>query len=102
MLTQQQLLAAQNWPNMGYQIPGLMMPVARQGDLQKLMQNGNIGMTHLGGSVVQYPASSVYDMGQVTPAIGIKNFGAIVIVVKPEMKPSTSMAAICSIKEPLP
>jgi stromal membrane-associated protein len=31
-------IPAQNWPNMGYQIPGLMMPVAGQGDLQKLMQ----------------------------------------------------------------
>ncbi|KAG5235561.1 ADP-ribosylation factor GTPase-activating protein [Salix suchowensis] len=81
LIQQQQLLAAAakpvarakwykhtctNWPNMGYQIPGLMMPVAGQGDLQKLMQTGNIGMTHPGGSAVQYPASSFYDMGQAT------------------------------------
>ncbi|XP_073268829.1 ADP-ribosylation factor GTPase-activating protein AGD5 isoform X2 [Populus alba] len=51
-------IPAQNWPNMGYQIPGLMMPVAGQGDLQKLMQTGNIGLTHPGGSAVQYPPSS--------------------------------------------
>jgi stromal membrane-associated protein len=31
-------IPAQNWPNIGYQIPGLMMPVAGQGDLQKLKQ----------------------------------------------------------------
>ncbi|KAF9672870.1 hypothetical protein SADUNF_Sadunf11G0089200 [Salix dunnii] len=69
-------IPAQNWPNMGYQIPGLMMPVAGQGDLQKLMQTGNIGMTHPGGSAAQYPGSSLYDMGQVTPANGVKSSGA--------------------------
>ncbi|KAB5534684.1 hypothetical protein DKX38_017770 [Salix brachista] len=69
-------IPAQNWPNMGYQIPGLMMPVAGQGDLQKLMQTGNIGMTHPGGSAVQYPASSFNDMGQATPANGVKSSGA--------------------------
>lgn len=31
-------LHAQNWPNVGYQIPGLVMPVAGQGDPRKLMQ----------------------------------------------------------------
>lgn len=31
-------LPAQNWPGIGYQIPGLMMPAAGQSDLQKLMQ----------------------------------------------------------------
>ncbi|CAK7327547.1 unnamed protein product [Dovyalis caffra] len=61
---------AQNWPNSGYQIPGLMMPVAGDGDLQKLMQAGNIGLTHPGGSSVPYPTSSSYNMGQVTSANG--------------------------------
>lgn len=28
----------QSWPNVGYQIPGMMMPVGAQADLQKLMQ----------------------------------------------------------------
>ena len=31
-------ILAQDWPNIGYQIPGLMMPVAGQSDLQKLKQ----------------------------------------------------------------
>ncbi|CAI0376101.1 unnamed protein product [Linum tenue] len=31
-------LPAQTWPNAGYQIPGLMVPVAMQSDVQKLMQ----------------------------------------------------------------
>ncbi|PNT13162.1 hypothetical protein POPTR_011G127000v4 [Populus trichocarpa] len=69
-------IPAQNWPNMGYQIPGLMMPVAGQGDLQKLMQIGNIGLTHPGGSAIQYPPSSFFDMGQVNPANGGTSTGA--------------------------
>ncbi|KAJ9153635.1 hypothetical protein P3X46_027056 [Hevea brasiliensis] len=61
---------AQNWPNVGYQIPGLVMPVAGQGDSRKLMQTGNAGLTNLAGSSVPYPASSFYPMGQVTPVNG--------------------------------
>ncbi|KAG6793880.1 hypothetical protein POTOM_003104 [Populus tomentosa] len=50
-------IPAQNWPNIGYQIPGLMMPVAGQGDLQKLKQTADIRLTHPGGSSVPYPTS---------------------------------------------
>ncbi|PQP94763.1 hypothetical protein Pyn_40736 [Prunus yedoensis var. nudiflora] len=31
-------LPSQSWPNVGYQIPGLMMPVDGQADLQKVTQ----------------------------------------------------------------
>lgn len=31
-------LSTQGWPNVGYQMPGMMMPVGGQADLQKLMQ----------------------------------------------------------------
>ncbi|KAK8643874.1 hypothetical protein V6N13_013151 [Hibiscus sabdariffa] len=31
-------IPTQTWPTMGYQIPGTMIPVAGQADLQKLMQ----------------------------------------------------------------
>ncbi|CAN1239143.1 ADP-ribosylation factor GTPase-activating protein AGD5, partial [Linum grandiflorum] len=58
-------LPAQNWPNVGYQIPGLMVPVAGQGDLHKLMQSGNLATTQPMGGSVPYPASSLYSMGQV-------------------------------------
>ncbi|KAJ6298056.1 hypothetical protein OIU76_019228 [Salix suchowensis] len=61
-------IPAQNWPNIRYQIPGLMMPEAVQGDLQKHMQTANIGLTHPGGSSAPNPTSSLYNMGQVTPA----------------------------------
>ncbi|CAN1775368.1 ADP-ribosylation factor GTPase-activating protein AGD5 [Linum perenne] len=64
-------LPAQNWPNIGYQIPGSMVPpVAGQGDLHKLMQSGNLSTTQPMGGSVQYPASSLYSMGQVTSVNG--------------------------------
>ena len=31
-------LPTQSWPNVGYQIPGMMMPAGAQADLQKVMQ----------------------------------------------------------------
>ncbi|CAN1775379.1 ADP-ribosylation factor GTPase-activating protein AGD5, partial [Linum perenne] len=43
-------LPAQNWPNIGYQIPGSMVPpVAGQGDLHKLMQVVALFNTYMGG-----------------------------------------------------
>ncbi|OMO80432.1 putative Stromal membrane-associated protein [Corchorus capsularis] len=67
---------AQIWPNMAYQIPGMMMPVAGQADLQKLMQTMAMGQTQqLGtqqmGNPVAYPPSSFYALGQVTPTNGV-------------------------------
>lgn len=29
---------SQNWPNVGYQIPGMMMPVGGKNDVEKFMQ----------------------------------------------------------------
>ncbi|KAG8658061.1 ADP-ribosylation factor GTPase-activating protein AGD5 isoform X1 [Manihot esculenta] len=69
-------LHAQNWPNVGYQIPGLVMPEAGQVDPRKLMQTGNTGVTNLAGSAVPYSTSSFYTMGQVTPANGVTMTGA--------------------------
>ncbi|XP_065862177.1 ADP-ribosylation factor GTPase-activating protein AGD5 [Euphorbia lathyris] len=66
---------AQNWPNMGYQIPVVMPVGSGQGDLQKLMQTGNVGLTNPLGSSVTYPASSLYSMGQVTPVNGVASAG---------------------------
>ncbi|XP_011044547.1 PREDICTED: probable ADP-ribosylation factor GTPase-activating protein AGD5 isoform X1 [Populus euphratica] len=95
-------IPAQNWPNIGYQIPGLMMPVAGQGDLQKLKQTADIRLTHPGGSSVPYPTSrmeaqshlkstavssfTLYDIEQVTPANGGTNNG----VGKPQSSSSVS------------
>lgn len=69
-------LPTQNWPNMGFQIPGFMMPVAGQSDPRKLMQTGNTGLTNPAGSSVLYPTSSFYTMGQVAPVNGVTTAGA--------------------------
>ncbi|XVF04089.1 hypothetical protein REPUB_Repub05bG0051600 [Reevesia pubescens] len=66
----------QTWPNIGYQIPGMMMPVAGQADLQKLMQTMKMGQTQQVGNSVLYPSSSFYGLGQVTPANGVTTTGA--------------------------
>ncbi|KAG8472394.1 hypothetical protein CXB51_034220 [Gossypium anomalum] len=59
----------QAWPNIGYQIPGMMMPVGAQADLQKLMQTMQIGQTQQAGNNVA--SSSFYALGQGTPASGV-------------------------------
>lgn len=60
-----------NWPNVGLQVPGMMMPMGGPADLQKLMQNMNMGLTHQAGNSVPYPAPSFYTMEQVTPVNGV-------------------------------
>ena len=69
-------LPTQNFPNMSNQIPGMMMPLGGQVDLQKLMQTMNMGATHPVGSTVPYPTSSFYTMGQVAPANGATTTGS--------------------------
>ncbi|KAH7544213.1 hypothetical protein ACOSQ2_030988 [Xanthoceras sorbifolium] len=69
-------LPAQNMPNMSNQIPGMMMPLGGQADLQKLMQTMNMGATNPVGSTVPYPTSSFYTMGQVTPVNGATTTGS--------------------------
>ncbi|XP_022753233.1 probable ADP-ribosylation factor GTPase-activating protein AGD5 [Durio zibethinus] len=69
-------IPAQTWPNVGYQIPGMMMPVAGQADLQKFLQTMKMGQTPQVGNSVAYPSSSFYETGQVTPANGVATTGA--------------------------
>ncbi|KAF3453609.1 hypothetical protein FNV43_RR04049 [Rhamnella rubrinervis] len=64
-------LPTQSWPNVGYQIPGMVMPVGAQADLQKVMQASNMGLAHPVGSSISYSTSSFYPMGQVTPVNGV-------------------------------
>lgn len=40
-------LPSQSWPNVGYQIPGLMMPVDGQADLQKVTQVGSVRLNYV-------------------------------------------------------
>ncbi|XP_028127537.1 ADP-ribosylation factor GTPase-activating protein AGD5-like [Camellia sinensis] len=68
-------LPTQNWPNVGYQFPGVMMPAAGNIELQKYMhQIGNMEQTRPVGSSVPFPTSSTCTVGQncstngVTPA----------------------------------
>ncbi|KAE8706533.1 putative ADP-ribosylation factor GTPase-activating protein AGD5 [Hibiscus syriacus] len=65
---------SQAWPNIGYQIPGIMMPVGAQADLQKLSQTMQSGQTQQVGNNVA--SSSFYALGQVTPASGAATNGA--------------------------
>ncbi|XP_059282590.1 ADP-ribosylation factor GTPase-activating protein AGD5-like [Lycium ferocissimum] len=61
----------QNWPNLGYQFPGVMMPAASKTELEKYMQVGNMGPTHVVGNSVPVSTSSFYSMGQNTSSNGI-------------------------------
>ncbi|KAF4377727.1 hypothetical protein F8388_004556 [Cannabis sativa] len=65
----------QSWPNMGYQIPGMMLPMPGLGE-QKVTQAVNLGPSHLVGSSVPYATSSFYAMGQVAPVNGAASAGA--------------------------
>ncbi|KAK8542712.1 hypothetical protein V6N13_136732 [Hibiscus sabdariffa] len=67
-------IPTQAWPNIGYQIPGIMMPVGAQADLQKLMQTMQMGQTQQVGNNVA--SSSFYALGQVTPASSAATNGA--------------------------
>ncbi|KAE8723514.1 hypothetical protein F3Y22_tig00012370pilonHSYRG00118 [Hibiscus syriacus] len=60
---------------MGYQIPGMIMIVAGQADLQKLMQAMSMGQTQVASSAA-YPSTSFYALGQVTLANGVATTGA--------------------------
>ncbi|KAJ9671742.1 hypothetical protein PVL29_025448 [Vitis rotundifolia] len=64
-------LPTQNWSNMGYQIPGMMMQAAGNNDMQKFMQTANMGPTHPAGNSVPFATSSMYTMGQVAPTNGV-------------------------------
>ncbi|XP_077254053.1 ADP-ribosylation factor GTPase-activating protein AGD5-like [Tasmannia lanceolata] len=68
-------LPSQNWPTLGFQIPGMITPVARQNDLQKLVQVGNIRPTHPSGNSGPFPTSSMYTMGTPTLINGATNAG---------------------------
>ncbi|KAM1041538.1 hypothetical protein ACFX2I_030681 [Malus domestica] len=71
-------LPSQSWPNVGYQFPGLVMPVDGQADLQNVSQSQTktMGQAHPLGTSVPYSASSFYSMAQVTPVNGVTNDGA--------------------------
>ncbi|XP_022139630.1 probable ADP-ribosylation factor GTPase-activating protein AGD5 [Momordica charantia] len=58
----------QSWPNVAYPIPGLMMQIGAQGGPQTTVQTMNRALANPVGSSVPYPTSSLYSLGQVSPA----------------------------------
>ncbi|XP_076934172.1 ADP-ribosylation factor GTPase-activating protein AGD5-like [Bidens hawaiensis] len=63
----------QNWPNIGYQIPGMQqMPAPGKIELDKyLQQMGNMGAANPVGNSFQVPQSGVYTMGMNTSTNGM-------------------------------
>ncbi|KAJ8534478.1 hypothetical protein K7X08_016206 [Anisodus acutangulus] len=47
----------QSWPHVGYQFPGMMMPTSGKTDLEKYLQVGTVGATHLAGNSVPLSTS---------------------------------------------
>ncbi|KAK6132836.1 hypothetical protein DH2020_033435 [Rehmannia glutinosa] len=56
-------LPNQSWPNVGYQIPGMMMPAPGKIELEKYMQMGNMGTTHQVGNSSAVPIPSTFAVG---------------------------------------
>ncbi|PHU13183.1 putative ADP-ribosylation factor GTPase-activating protein AGD5 [Capsicum chinense] len=79
----------QNWPNLGYQFPGMMMPAAGKTELEKYMQVANMGPTHVVGNSMPLPTSSFYSMGQNTSSNGIVPPGPTQQVATPISSSST-------------
>ncbi|XP_074319424.1 ADP-ribosylation factor GTPase-activating protein AGD5 isoform X2 [Silene latifolia] len=69
-------IPTQNWPNMGYQIPGMTMPPAGQNDLQKLVQMGNFQSMPQAGNPSAFAPTGFYPMGQPMPVNGTTTIDA--------------------------
>ncbi|KAJ7948593.1 Arf GTPase activating protein [Quillaja saponaria] len=90
----------QSWPNVGYQIPGMTMPIGSQGEMQKLMQmqsqTQNVASAHTMGSSVSYPTSGFHPTGQGTPVNGVTPTKSI----KPDSaSPASSVSSLQSAKD---
>nr|GEV19105.1 probable ADP-ribosylation factor GTPase-activating protein AGD5 [Tanacetum cinerariifolium] len=65
-------LPNQNWPNAGYQVPGMMMPAGGKDEVEKYLQQlRNMAAANSGGNAVQAPTSSFYTMGLNPPTNGM-------------------------------
>ncbi|KAL8046502.1 hypothetical protein ABFS82_08G182400 [Erythranthe guttata] len=73
-------LSNQNWPNAGYQFPGMSNPpAAGKIELDKYSQMGNMGATHSVGNSFAFPISSSYTVessassdGNIMPSVAGK------------------------------
>ncbi|KAL6205654.1 hypothetical protein ACLB2K_022909 [Fragaria x ananassa] len=84
-------LPSQSWPNVGYQIPGLMMPVDGQGGMKNVAQGTTAGPANPTGSSVPYSMSSFYSMPQISTVNGLANAG-----VNKTQSPAPTTAATSS------
>ncbi|KAF8026169.1 hypothetical protein BT93_F2855 [Corymbia citriodora subsp. variegata] len=80
-------ISVPNWPHSGYQIPG-MMPL-HQDELLKLMQGGNVGLSHPVANSLPYPTASLQTVGQATSSNGLASAG----VSKPQSSSPISSAS---------
>ncbi|GJU98602.1 probable ADP-ribosylation factor GTPase-activating protein AGD5 [Tanacetum coccineum] len=70
-------LPNQNWPNVGYQVPGMMMPAGGKDEVEKYLQQlRNMAAANPGGNAVQAPTSSFFTMGLNPPTNGVALSGA--------------------------
>ncbi|KAK4255741.1 hypothetical protein QN277_008700 [Acacia crassicarpa] len=81
-----------SWPAANYSVPGVV-PMAGQGELQKLMQTRGMTPAHPALSSVQYPTSSFYTMGPVRPVNGVTATGVSRVPPAASMSSSTSSQA---------
>ncbi|OVA20200.1 Arf GTPase activating protein [Macleaya cordata] len=84
-------LLPQNWPNLGYQVPGMGIPVGGQNDLQKLMQMGNARPAQMSGNSVPFSTPSMYNMGPVAPTNGTSRTTTSEVSRPPTASPVSSV-----------
>ncbi|XP_071725877.1 ADP-ribosylation factor GTPase-activating protein AGD5-like isoform X3 [Rutidosis leptorrhynchoides] len=72
-------MSNQNWPNAGFQLPGMHMPAPGKDQLEKyLQQMGNMGAVNSAGNSFQVPtSSSIYGMGLNATANGMMPPGSM-------------------------
>ncbi|XP_042517799.1 ADP-ribosylation factor GTPase-activating protein AGD5-like isoform X2 [Macadamia integrifolia] len=66
---------AQNWPNVGYQIPGMPVPGIGPNQFQKFVQVGNIRPTNTAVNPIPFPSSNMYNIGSVGAINGVATGG---------------------------
>ncbi|KAJ4981208.1 hypothetical protein NE237_032045 [Protea cynaroides] len=67
--------ATQNWPNVGYQIPGMTVPGFGQNNLPKYVQVGNMIPTNTAVNSIPFPSSNMDNIGSVGPINGAAGSG---------------------------
>lgn len=83
-------MPTQNWPNVGYQIQGLTMPLAGQNELQKLVQVGNYQSMQKSGNPPSFPTTSFYPMGQAVAVNGVAGIETVRNPVAPGVPSESS------------